>query len=389
VVFPCLFTLLKRSRTILKHTLTRLAWTAVLLAGTVHGQTGTEVAAPPTEQMTARQRQWLNATLEQRQVLAERLGEEGAERFAAKQDYKPLLQNGDKALRQGLDQVYRAKDGSIVVIEAKGGTSAINRAYGFEQGTPEWAVESARRVAASPKASAAEKQAAREVLEAAKQGKLTVQVVRTKHVLGEPVAAVLEKSAKAGPEVAKRATDILKELDVAPKAAQSNTQAAKTTNAAGNATSKAAGNAGKAAGNAGKAAGNAAGTLSTIGMAAGAAGLAVDGGIRIHAALETERKYEKGEISVQERELAHAKNAAGAAGGACGGIAGSNLGATIGGTIGTCVFPGPGTVVGAAVGGIAGGVAGYFGGEAAAEEAASWVVKMVHKSGRSISATAK
>jgi hypothetical protein len=343
--------------------------------------------------MTARQKQWLNATLEQRQILAEQLGEEGAERFAAKQGYKPLLQNGDKVLRQGLDQVYRAKDGGIVVIEAKGGTSAINRAYGFEQGTPEWAVESAKRVLASPKASAAEKQAARLVLEAAKDGKLTIQVVRTKHVLGEPVAAVLEKSTKAGPELAERAAAALKELGLTEKAAPSASQDGKAPKAPTKFPTKAPNKSPakapiKVANNAAIKAPSGPSTLSTIGTAAGVIAVGVDVGNRIGTAWETEKKFDQGEISVKERELAHAKNAAGMAGGWSGCAAGANLGSTGGATIGTFVFPGVGTTVGAALGGVAGGVGGYIGGEAAAENAASWVVEKVHNSGTTVSGAA-
>lgn len=316
--------------------------------------------------MTARQAEWLQATINERVRLAERLGEEGAEAFAAKKGYEPLLRNGDKVLRQGFDQVYRAKDGSIVAIEAKGGTSAISRAYGCEQGTPEWAVQAAKRVAESSKASAAEKQAARLVLEAAKEGNLTVQVVRTRHVLGEPVAAVLESSLKAGQAEAKVACTLLEELSVGAKAAQSAGQAARTAEAASKAASGAS-------------------TLSKVGKAAGVVGIAVDGGLRINSAIETEKRFEKGEISDKGREMAHAKNAAGMAGGWCGAIAGAKLGAAGGGAVGTAVAPGPGTAVGAALGGTAGGVAGYFGGEAATEKAATWVVQTVHDAGTTVS----
>jgi hypothetical protein len=319
--------------------------------------------------MTVRQAQWLQASLDERVRLAERLGEEGAEAFAAKKEYEPLLQNGDKILRQGFDQVYRAKDGCLVVIEAKGGTSAISRAYGCEQGTPEWAVQAAKRVASSSKSSVAEKQAAELVLEAAKDGKLTVQVVRTRHVLGEPVAAVLESSLKAGQAEARIAHTLLEELGVGAKAAQSAGQVARTAEAASTAASGAT-------------------TLSKVGKAAGVVGIAVDGGLRINSALETEKKFENGEISDKERELTHAKNAAGMAGGWCGAIGGGKLGAAGGGAVGTAVAPGPGTAVGAALGGTAGGVAGYFGGEAAAEKAATWVVETVHESGKTVAEAA-
>lgn len=315
--------------------------------------------------MTPRQSQWLQASPDERIRLAERIGEDGAEGLAGKKGYEPLLQRGDKLLPQGFDQVYRAKDGSIVVIEAKGGTSAINRAYGCEQGTPEWAVHAAKRVAQGSKASVAEKHAAKLVLEAAQQGNLTVQVVRTRHVLGEPVVAILESTLKAGQVESKIAATMLEEMAVTAKTVQSAGQAAKTAEA----TSKAA---------------TGASTLSKVGKVAGVVGIAVDGGVRVHSAIETEKKFERGEISDKEREISHAKNAAGMAGGWCGAVAGAKLVATGGAAVGSAIAPGPGTAFGAILGGAAGGIAGYFGGEAAAEKAATWVVQMVHDTGTTV-----
>ena len=144
--------------------------------------------------MSLAQQQYLNATLDQRITIAESLGERGANEFAKKNGYESILTAEQKSLRQGFDQVYRAPDGRIVVVEAKGGTSPLGHGYGAEQGTTEWAVKAARATLNSTKASNAEQVAAQTVLEAAEQGNLTVQVIRTRHVLGEPVAAVLESS---------------------------------------------------------------------------------------------------------------------------------------------------------------------------------------------------
>ena len=180
-----------RSLAISICTLEHAFWAILLLASTVCAQSTTQT--PPASPMTARQSQWHQASLDERIRLAEHLGEEGAEAFADKKGYQPLLRNGDKSLPQGFDQVYRAKDGSIVVIEAKGGTSAIDRAYGCEQGTPEWAVHAAKkRVAQSSKASVAEQQAARLVLEVAQQG------IRPSKLSGPGTSAVsrLSRSSK-------------------------------------------------------------------------------------------------------------------------------------------------------------------------------------------------
>jgi len=299
--------------------------------------------APPATTMTARQREWLTATINERVRLAELLGEEGARAYAGKKGYEPILTKADKSLPQGFDQVYRARDGSIVVIEAKGGTSAIGRAYGCQQGTPEWAVQAAKRVAESPKASAVEKQAATLVLEAARDGKLTVQVVRTRHALGEPVVAVLESTLKAGQAEGKAAAAILEEAAVATKAAQAAGRAAKSAEA----TSKI---------------GAGASTLSKVGKAAGVVGVAVDGAIRMNSAVETEKKYQAGDLTGEERVTAHAKNAAGMAGGLGGALAGAKGGAAAGGAVGA-FFGGVGAPIGAAIGGGIGAICGYFGGE--------------------------
>ncbi len=314
--------------------------------------------ALPANTPTDRQHEWMKATDQERIQLAERIGEEGAHAFAAKQGYKPLLTKGDKSLSQGFDQVYQARDGSIVVIEAKGGTSPLGRAYGCQQGTPEWAVQAARRVTLSTKASAAEKQAARLVLEAARDGKLTVQVVRTRHVLGKPLAAVVETTLKVTQAEGKVASVMLKEVTVTTKMAGSVSRAATTAKAASKV----------AAG---------ARSLSSVAKAAGVAGVAVDGAMRAASAIDTEQKYQAGEITQDERITAHAKNAAGMAGGLSGAWAGAEAGAIAGGSVGV-FFGGVGAPIGAAVGGTVGAVTGYLGGEFLGErivDAVSWMWK--------------
>src|SRR2546423_52443 len=55
--------------------------------------------------------------------------------------------------------------------------------------------------------------------------------------------------------------------------------------------------------------------LSKVGKAAGVVGVAVDGAIRVKSAVETEKKYQAGDLTGEERVTAHAKNASGMAGG--------------------------------------------------------------------------
>ncbi|MBM4075800.1 MAG: hypothetical protein FJ267_09175, partial [Planctomycetes bacterium] len=153
-----------------------------------------EVAVPTASSLvreahgTLRQKQWLNATIDQRRRLAEQLGEEGGRAYAKSKGWEPIHDGTSRGIPQGPDQVYRSADGRVHAIEAKGGTSQLGHAYGHPQGSSEWAVESAKRVMRSPNASTAEKTAAEAVLKAAAQGKLDVHVVRTSHVLGEPTA---------------------------------------------------------------------------------------------------------------------------------------------------------------------------------------------------------
>jgi hypothetical protein len=133
----------------------------------------------------------------------------------------------------------------------------------------------------------------------------------------------------------------------------------------------------KAAEGAAEAASTGSKALRGVGTGLVVVGVAVDVGTRVNKGVNVEKRYAAGEITAQEREVAHAKNAAGCAGGWGGAWAGAELGAMGGGAV-----AGP---VGAGVGGVAGGVAGYFGGEAVAEEAAEWTVDAIHSTGTTIS----
>lgn len=80
---------------------------------------------------TERQEAWLSASLQGRVKIAEAIGEEGARELARAKGYERLCDGLGKVLSQGPDQVYRASDGRIVVIEAKGGSGQLGHAYGF------------------------------------------------------------------------------------------------------------------------------------------------------------------------------------------------------------------------------------------------------------------
>ncbi|HWB54999.1 MAG TPA: hypothetical protein VG722_12425 [Tepidisphaeraceae bacterium] len=171
----------------------------------------------PAVKITPRQLTWLNATLDQRVRLAEDLGEEGAQAFASYKGAVPLLLPHQRTVPQGPDLIYEMPNGPIVAIEAKGGGSPLGYSYGFAQGTPENAIKSAERILQSPKTSDVERQAARRVLESARDGDFEVWTVRTRHVLGEPTAAVLEKTSQSTSESKILASQVL-DRAAAPKA---------------------------------------------------------------------------------------------------------------------------------------------------------------------------
>ena len=338
------------------------------LAAAVKGDTG---VGP-----TARQQAWLKASPDERVLMAERIGEEGASALAEKRGHRPILTGEQKTLRQGFDQVYRTPDGQVVVVEAKGGTGTLGRGYGAEQGTTEWAVKAARETLNSSKASAAEKSAARIVLEAAEQGKLTVEVIRTTHVLGEPVAAVLESSKTVSAAERTLASEILRASEGFARPSVAGT--AKAAEGASGVAKAAEGSAegAKALEGAGQVA--AVGSkLATAGKVAGVAGVAIDVGVRGCEAYDVEQRYRSGEISSHDRVKAHAKNASGFVGGWTGAWAGAEAGMLAGGA-GGALCGGVGAPIGAFLGGVAGAIGGYFGGEYVGEKAAETAVNAVH-----------
>lgn len=339
-----------------------------------------EVASSVISESTsgsARRLEWLRSTPEQRMILAERVGEEGAREFARAKGWKPLVDGTKSTLRQGFDQVYRTADDMLIVVEAKGGGSPLGKAYGYPQGSPEWAVKASERTIKSLRSSAAEKEAAKAVLKAAREGRLKTTVIRTRHRLGEPTAAILESMSSATDDAARLAGQSLD--DLVARGLMSADEAAAASDDALRVVAESADDAAKASRYA-KAARVAA-------KAAVPVAVGVDVGLRAHEAVAVEKQFEAGEITQQERELAHAQNAAGPIGGWGGAFVGFKVGALCGGAAGSFA-PGPGTAIGASVGGLAGGIAGYIGGEAAAEAAAEWAVSKVHSTGQTLRSVA-
>lgn len=352
---------------------------AAMWSSTCLAQVTTELPAPTSvRKSTVVQRSWLNALADQQRArISERIGDDGARAMAKANGYETVFDGFDRLLQQGPDQVYRAGDGRLIVYEAKGGSSPLGSAYGYRQGTPEWAIGSAKHVLKSSKAGPAEKAAAREILDAAVGGKLEVHVVRTRHALGDPKAAIVESVATTTDDAVRLATSALDDLaraassiaddvgrganaGLAVSAVLTSSTAIETTDEL--AQSVQPGKIGR-----------------TASKALVVVGVVVDAGYRVSDAAAVEREYAAGTITEEKREVAHAKNAAGMAGGWGGAFGGAKGGAAVGGMVG-----GP---WGAAAGGVVGGIGGYFGGEAAAEAAAEWTMDRVHKTGTTIRAT--
>jgi hypothetical protein len=114
--------------------------------------------------------------------------------FADQHGWTRVLTGQDKRRPQGLDQVWIKPDGKNVVIEVKGNTSKTITAYGERQGTPEWAVKSARATLVSPTASTLEKVASRSFLENASRGNAECYLIRVRQSGGIATGLEIEKN---------------------------------------------------------------------------------------------------------------------------------------------------------------------------------------------------
>ena len=304
--------------------------------------------------------EWLTAVHDRKitakQKIAEQIGEEGAKRFAAQKGWEQILVQGDKGRVQGFDQVYRSADGILHVVEAKGGTSPLGHGYGYSQGTPEWAVEAAKKTLKNHMATEAEKRAARMVLEAAAEGKLNVHVVRTPHVQGKPGLTIVESMTKSTPksialakggQSAATSSIAAQSIQTTEKAAQAASQTAKAST--------------------GTVEGMLHGASKVVPRVAVPVAVVVEVGTRGYSSMETEKQYAAGTISQRQRVENHAGNVGGAVGGTAGAYGGACAGAAAGAAVGS-VVPIVGTAIGGIIGGIAGGAGGYFAGDWLGEE---------------------
>jgi hypothetical protein len=305
---------------------------------------------------------WMDASIYERTRLAEDIGEAGAKRFAATKGWVSILEQSDKGIQQGFDQVYRSSDGMVHVVEAKGGTSPIGTGYGHPQGTSEWAVGAAKATLKNHAVTETEKQAAQVVIEAAAKGKLNVHVIRTPHVLGEAGIPILKSMEKTSPEAIRLAkefisstnTPVIRSVATAPKSNVTSTVVNSADDVARTATVL----------------GKTAKVVSTVAVPVT---VAVEVGTRGYTSYRTEQDYADGKIDNHQRVENHAENVGGSVGGVTGAVAGAEVGAIVGASVGS-VVPVVGNVVGGIVGGVVGGIGGYFGGDWAGSKAGKTAV---------------
>jgi hypothetical protein len=129
-------------------------------------------------------------------LIAEEIGMAGAEQYARKTGCE-ILHLGKARQGPGFDLVVR--DGNrIKHIEAKGGESPIKMYHGYLQGTPDYTRAVAKDTLARSSTSNEEKAVAHEVLKAMDEGRLDIEVVRTRHVQGTPKPVKVESAVSVG-----------------------------------------------------------------------------------------------------------------------------------------------------------------------------------------------
>ncbi len=300
----------------------------------------------------------------------ELIGEEGAELYCEQRGYKPLLKHTEKQYLHGWDQVwFDAKRREVVCIEAKGGAGRLRPG----QETIDHAIQSAKRMLRSPKATARERKAAQLVLEYAERGRLRVEVIHTPKAGARPKLVRVKQASRYDRQLAREILDTLQREGKLPlpRGTYGRPYAQLRREVTGGA--KHAPQTGKGARRLPRRLGKVAATEDALGSTQGlrratkVARKAGKGlGIVVVAtevaaygidAYQIEKQYQRGAISHSQRVEAHVKLGARTAGGAAGGAAGAWVGAYTGAAIGSAAGP-VGTVVGGVVGGIAGAVGG-------------------------------
>ena len=167
-----------------------------VLGGSVNGAVWSKLYPSRTASMFATQpyvqdyrARYMSALLSDRVAIAQFIGEEGVERYAAGQRLRTLLGPRSHSTPIGPDSVYwNSVSGKVNVLEAKGGSSTLKWTYGSLQGTNTNTTRSAGGILTRAGTNWSERIHAARVIKAAQRGHLETGVVRTSHVLGTPNA---------------------------------------------------------------------------------------------------------------------------------------------------------------------------------------------------------
>ncbi|MBI3881693.1 MAG: hypothetical protein HY301_16715 [Verrucomicrobia bacterium] len=321
------------------------------------------VESASVELPASRRDEWLAAgkrgDLFAKQKMAEEIGEDATRIVARMRGHAPLLAESELP-HHGPDLPTVDREGVIHIYESKGGNSQLKPSRGYEQGTPENAIQFYRELYQKPTASVRQREVARLILERASEGKVVTHVVRGLHDNGKPTSISVSEAQKCSAQARQLAANHLGEIHYRDELTRSVSarRIPVVADEAGNAASKASSLRGAAKG------------LGKVAKHAGLVGLGVEIGTRGNAIYSAEQDFARGAISENERWEEHAANGGGVAGGVAGAVLGAEVGAAIG-----APFGGVGAVPGAAIGGVVGAIGGGFVGDWGGSRAGRWMYR--------------
>lgn len=137
---------------------------------------------------------WQDANTQAEETkISERIGEAGMTKAIRDLGYTTLLSPGQASHRpQGFDAVYRDRDGTLVIADAKGSVpaslnSVMKFGYNCRQGTIGWAWRAAEATLTSRTSNSAEQRIAETIMDSIRKGdRIRVEVFVTEHVNGVP-----------------------------------------------------------------------------------------------------------------------------------------------------------------------------------------------------------
>jgi pimeloyl-ACP methyl ester carboxylesterase len=136
---------------------------------------------------------WDARTSAEEAKISERMGEAGMTQAVRVLRYTTLLSPGQASQRpQGFDAVYRDRDGTLVIADAKGSVpaslnSVMKYGYNCRQGTMGWAWRAAEATFTSGASNSDEKRIAESIMDSIRKGdRIRIEVFLTEHVHGVP-----------------------------------------------------------------------------------------------------------------------------------------------------------------------------------------------------------